>query len=84
VYTNDVEEQVLFIVKVFTLQGVAIALQDNVSEMTVYFNMSSHYIINEVNAKSVVVTPRGNEIVQVTNVDQVTYSMKLPLCLVVI
>jgi hypothetical protein len=57
--------------KVFILLEVAITPQGNVNEMTVYFNMSSHYTINEVIAKSVVMKPSCNENVQVTNVDQV-------------
>jgi hypothetical protein len=52
--TNDVEEQVFFTVKVFTLQNVTITLLGNANEMGVYFYMPTNYTINDVNAKSVV------------------------------
>jgi hypothetical protein len=60
VCTNDVKEQVFFMVKVFTLQKVPITLGGNANEMIVYFNMPFNYIINDVSVKSVVISDTEN------------------------
>jgi hypothetical protein len=53
VCTNDVEEQVCFIAKDFTLQEVTITVGCRISEMPAYFNMPFNYTTNNISAISV-------------------------------
>jgi hypothetical protein len=46
VCTNDMEEEVLFGAKAFTLQWVTIILRGTVDEVPAYLNMPSIYTIN--------------------------------------
>jgi hypothetical protein len=52
--SNDTEEQVHFIVNVFTLQEVTMTLWGKVDEVPVFLYMSSTYTIYNVDAKTVV------------------------------
>jgi hypothetical protein len=63
--THDVEEQVFFIAKNFTLQEDAFTFQDHDNEMPVHSDMPSNYTINDVGGKSDAINIRY-EILQVT------------------
>jgi hypothetical protein len=47
VCTKDVEQEVSYPVKVFTLQELAITLRGNADKMPVYFNMQFNYTIRQ-------------------------------------
>jgi hypothetical protein len=66
VCTSDTQEQGFFIVKVFALQEVSVALPGIVDEMPVYFVMLSSYTINDVGEKRVIINTLGNEKMLVT------------------
>jgi hypothetical protein len=49
--TNDVEQQVFFIVKLLNFQKVTITLQDNADEIPLHFNMPYNYTIDDKGVK---------------------------------
>jgi hypothetical protein len=64
--SNNAEEQISFIAKVFTLQKITITLQGNVNKMPAYFHKPYSYTTYNAGAKSAAIKTSGMEKIIVT------------------